>query len=292
MSTRIVVFGAAGQVGTDCVSALQHLGYDVVPLTRAEVDFSDADKVSDAVMEYSPRIVVNACAYTAVDKAEADTVLADQINHLSVASLAKACEQQGALLIHLSTDYVFDGQSSVPYKEDSPVNPLGVYGKTKLAGEQVIAQAMTQYFILRTSWVFGKQGNNFVSTMLRLAATRDQLGVVSDQMGRPSYVMHIVAVIVLLVQRYELHEATPFGIYHCSSRGEVSWYTFAQAIFSVAHKNGVLGQVPTVDAIPSSSYPTPAPRPMYSVLNTSKLEAVLGQPMPSWEQGLADYFSP
>jgi dTDP-4-dehydrorhamnose reductase len=291
MSMRIIIFGAAGQIGTDCTRVLKEHGYEVIPLTRDEVDFSDAQKVSAVVIDYSPAVVVNACAYTAVDKAETDSVLADQINHRSVASLAGACEQEGVLLVHLSTDYVFDGRSSTPYDENAPVNPLGVYGKTKLAGEQAIARVMSQYFILRTSWVFGQHGSNFVSTMLRLAAERDQLSVVSDQRGRPSYAAHLVDVIVLLIQRYESQEIAPFGIYHCSNDGELSWYEFAQAIFANAHERGVLNRLPTVSAIPSSAYPTPAPRPMYSVLNTAKLESVLGRGMPTWQQGLSDYFT-
>lgn len=291
MATRIMVFGAAGQVGTECVATLRHHGFDVLALTRHDVDFVNVDEVFAAVEKYRPLVVVNACAYTGVDKAEEERELADQINHRSVECLANVCEKVGALLIHLSTDYVFDGRSSTPYSEGSPVNPLGVYGETKLAGELAVTESMTRYIILRTSWVFGVHGNNFVKTMLRLAETRDQLSVVSDQCGRPSYVPHIVHVILELIQRYSAEGDVPSGIYHCSSQGELSWYEFARAIFVAAHTQGVLDNLPLVNAIPSTEYPTPAPRPMYSVLSTRKLEALLGRSMPPWQDGLNDFIS-
>jgi dTDP-4-dehydrorhamnose reductase len=288
---RIMLFGARGQVGTDCAKALKAQGYELLALSRQEVDFSDVKQLVHAVESYNPDIVVNACAYTAVDQAEVEIALADQINHISVKALAQACVKVNAFLIHISTDYVFDGVAKEPYIESSLVNPLAVYGRTKLAGERVITNAMSQYIILRTSWVFGKSGNNFVKTMLRLAGERDQLSVVSDQFGRPTYVGHIVTVILSLVERYESGEKFPSGVYHCSSRGEVSWYAFAKAIFDMAHDKGILEVVPNVEAIPSTDYPTPAPRPMYSVLDTTKLEQLLGKEMPSWQDGLTDLLS-
>jgi dTDP-4-dehydrorhamnose reductase len=288
---RILLFGAAGQVGSDCAVALMSKAYDLVAISRADVDFADAEKVADIVVRYRPAVVINACAYTAVDKAEAEPVLAEQVNHLSVASLASACNAVSALLIHLSTDYVFDGRASKPYDESSPVNPLGVYGKTKLLGEQSVIKIARQYIILRTSWVFGKNGNNFVKTMLRLAGEHKELSVVSDQVGRPTYVGHIVDVIVALVERYDRQAVIPCGVYHCSSHGEASWHQFAKRIFDLAYRQGILSQLPVLNAIPSSSYPTPVPRPIYSVLNTKKLEALLGWPMPSWHDGLADFFA-
>lgn len=289
MNERIIVFGAAGQVGADCVVALRQAGYQVDAITRAQLDFSDGDGI-EAVMDSSkPSIVVNACAYTAVDKAEDELSLAEKINHHGVGVLAKACRKHEALLIHLSTDYVFDGRASEPYTELSPVNPLGAYGQTKWRGEEAITQTLEKHVILRTSWVFGEQGNNFVKTMLRLGESREELSVVSDQVGRPTYVGHIVDVILVLIDKYLKSQPVPFGLYHCSSSGVVSWYEFAKAVFSEASRLGVLNNVPQVHAIPSSDYPTPAPRPAFSVLDTSKLEKLLGYPMPEWKQGLLEF---
>ncbi len=287
---RILIFGAAGQLGTDCLNRLQQ-SYECIGLTRAEVDFSDTESVVESVKSYRPNIVVNACAYTAVDKAESDQVVADQVNHLSVLALATACESIGSVLIHVSTDYVFDGRSDIPYVETDPVNPLTVYGQTKQLGEAAIEATLTQYVILRTSWVFGENGNNFVKTMLKVGADRDTLSVVNDQLGRPTYVGHIVDVIVGFVQRYQQQESIDWGIYHCSSSGSVSWYDFARAIFDHAYETGHFDKLVHVDPISSSAYPTPAPRPQYSIMDTAKLENLFDQKMPSWQSGLSAFFS-
>lgn len=287
---RIILMGASGQLGTDCLHALERKPYELLALTRQELDFANENKIFEVIEDFNPDIVINACAYTAVDKAEEDITLANQINHLSVAALARACVTVKAFLIHISTDYVFDGQASLPYNERDEVNPLSIYGQTKLAGEESIREVMSEYVILRTSWVFGLHGNNFVKTMLRLAKGHDQLSVVSDQVGRPTYVMHIVEVILAIIERRD-HNAIPSGVYHCCSQGEVSWCGFAREIFALAHREGVLESIPKVTAIPSSAYPTPAPRPMYSVLDTNKLESYLGQSMPSWNVGLLEFLT-
>jgi dTDP-4-dehydrorhamnose reductase len=286
---KIALFGAAGQVGSDCEKALLSEGYQVLSLTRMDVDFANPEDVAKKVAQLSPDFVVNACAYTAVDKAEDDVALADAVNHQSVMSMAKACADLSIPLLHLSTDYVFDGNGNRPYKEDDTVNPLGVYGETKLAGEHAIQQNMKQYIILRTSWVFGENGNNFVKTMLRLASERDQLSVVDDQFGRPSYAGDIVEVILAFVNRYCDDGNLPWGIYHCSSEGETTWYGFAKAIFEKAEELGVIQQKPELSPIPSSQFPTPAPRPAYSVLSTEKLSSVIGGSLPAWEEGLAKF---
>ncbi len=286
---KIALFGAAGQVGTDCGQALIQAGYDVVPLTRSTVDFAKPDIVHKEVVQIGPDVIVNACAYTAVDKAQEESELADLVNHQSVAAIARACSQLSIPLIHISTDYVFDGTSDTPYKESDPVEALGVYGATKLAGEIAIQHIMSQYVILRTSWVFGEHGHNFVKTMLRVGASREQLRVVDDQYGRPTYVGDIVAAILFFVSQYEKKQSFPWGIYHCSSEGEASWCGFAQAIFDMAFECGVIEKKPQVVAIPTSEYPTPAPRPAYSVLSTEKLTQLMGKPMPHWQQGLTQF---
>lgn len=286
---RIMLFGAMGQLGTECALAFSEKGYQVTAMTREDVDFADPSAVVKSVELSQTDLVVNACAYTAVDKAETETVLSDQVNHLSVAALASVCSSLNIPLIHISTDYVFDGRAHSPYDESSTTNPLTVYGQTKLAGEEAVISLHPKHIILRTSWVFGRHGNNFVKTMLRLASQRDYLRIVSDQVGRPSYVGHIVSVLLEFVDRYRNSSSLPWGVYHCSSQGIVSWYEFAQAIFNSAYQMGIIPSIPTLEAIPSSSYPVPAPRPLYSVLNTKKLEALLGSPLPHWQNGLEHF---
>lgn len=285
-SMKILLFGAAGQVGTECALTLKKANYELVALTRADVDFAMPHRVAAAIELHNPDLVVNACAYTAVDKAEQQQAQADLVNHKSVLAMANACHQRSIPLIHLSTDYVFNGEGAAPYKEDDQVAPLGVYGATKLSGEIAIQNAMTQYIILRTSWVFGEYGNNFVKTMLLLGAERDVLSVVDDQIGRPTYAGDIVTTILFLVDCYKETKALPWGVYHCSSEGVVSWYGFAQAIFSEAVKHQVLTAQPRLSPIPTTAYPTPAPRPAYSVLDTHKLAQLMGAPLPCWQHGL------
>lgn len=288
---KVLLFGAAGQVGSDCLQALSDKGYSVEAVTRQSLDFADAEAVAAKVLSLKPEIVINACAYTAVDKAETEIELADKVNHLSVAALAEACATLAIPLIHLSTDYVFDGTRSSPYREDSSVNPVSVYGKTKLAGERVIQEKSDRYIILRTSWVFGEQGHNFVKTMLRLGKDRDQLKVVNDQLGRPTYVGDIVSCLVHCVAQYEQDKILPWGIYHCCSEGETSWYGFAKAIFAEAKAQGLIAREPEVLAIPSSEFPTPAPRPAYSVLSTEKLDQFMSSPLPHWQVGLKKFIN-
>lgn len=286
---KILLFGAAGQVGTDCARELLNAGYEVLPITRKELDFAQPSQVRKCVLDSQADVIINACAYTAVDRAEEETTLADAVNHLSVAAIAEACRESGRPLIHISTDYVFNGQSTKPYIETDPVSPLGVYGQTKQAGEAAIAAILPEHIILRTSWVFGENGNNFVKTMLRVGAERDQLRVVSDQVGRPTYVGDIVSTIVFFVSAFESDNILPWGIYHCSSDGQVSWYDFACAIFDEAEICGVLNNKPEVMPIPSSDYPTPAPRPAYSVLSTDKLTTLMRSSLPHWQDGLKKF---
>ena len=283
---KIIVFGAAGQVGAECVEVLDRKGYTVFALTRSDVDFAKPDEVSAKILQLEPDFVVNCCAYTAVDKAESERALADLVNHQSVLAMANTCSQYSIPLMHLSTDYVFDGEAAQPCKEEDPVSPLGVYGETKLAGEQAIQGNMDRYIILRTSWVFGEKGNNFVKTMLRVGAERNQLKVVNDQQGRPSYVGDIVSAVLYFIDIYRSDNSLPWGLYHCSSEGVTTWYGFAQCIFEEAVKFGVIDKAPEVLPIPSSEYSTPAPRPAYSVLSTEKLTSFMRAPLPNWQQGL------
>ncbi|MGS2718003.1 dTDP-4-dehydrorhamnose reductase [Eionea flava] len=284
---KVLLIGATGQVGSACHESLAQAGYNVIALSRCELDMTALDKIAGAVAQYDPAIVVNATAYTAVDKAESEADLADTINHLAVKRLAEVCVSRSIPLIHLSTDYVFDGAGSEPYTEDSLVGPQSVYGKTKCLGELAVQSTMSDYLILRTSWVFGFQGNNFVKTMLRLAKERDELAVVADQYGCPTYAGDIADVITIFANRYLLQQPISWGVYHCVCSGRVSWHDFAVSIFNKAHALGVIESMPIVRPIATSDYPTPAKRPKNSTLDNHKLERVLGYPMPSWEIGLS-----
>ena len=283
---KVLLFGAKGQVGADCAQALVDAGHELIASSRDDTDFADSVAVFSKVMEEAPSLVINACAYTAVDKAETESVIANKVNHLSAEALAQACAELSIPLIHLSTDYVFDGSAEQPYKETDSVKPLGVYGSTKLAGEKSVQASLPEHIILRTSWVFGEQGNNFVKTMLRLSGDRDSLNVVNDQFGRPSYVGDIVKVIIFFVDKYAANKILPWGIYHCSNQGALSWFEFAEAVFAEAKQVGVLNKCVLVNAIPSSEFPTTVTRPAYSVLDTQKLEALMGGPLPHWRLGL------
>lgn len=291
-SFKILLFGANGQVGSECLLQFQQQDWLVQALTRNEVDFCHPDAIYEAILNIRPDIVVNACAYTAVDKAETEADIAQAVNADSVAVMAKACAQLGIPTIHISTDYVFSGEATAPYKEGDAVSPLGIYGTTKLLGEQRLSLHNPQHIVLRTSWVFGAHGNNFVKTMLRLAARRDESGyplplsVVADQHGCPTYATDIATVITKLLVQYQSDHTLPWGIYHCTNQGECNWYEFALAIFAQAKTLGVLSDIPEVNAITTAQYPTLAKRPAYSVMSGTKLASLLDSPMPHWRDGL------
>lgn len=287
MVMKVLLFGSNGQVGSACCEQLpkviDHL--ELIRLTRADADFGSPEAVVLAFKKYQPDFVVNACAYTAVDKAETEVELVYTVNSKSVGALAKACAEQGVPLLHISTDYVFSGQASDPYKETDLVEPTGVYGISKLSGEQQVVAAQGPYIILRTSWVFGDKGNNFVKTMLRLATARSELGVVSDQLGCPTYAGDIAKVIAQLISQYVEQGSLPWGLYHCSNSGSCSWFEFANTIFDLAVEYNLLDKKPTLNSITTAQFPTPVQRPAYSVMSCKKLEALIGE-LPHWRKGL------
>ncbi len=283
---KILVFGGKGQLGTHLVNEAKASGLSVTALDRDDADFSNEDSVKQAIVRNQPEIVINCCAYTAVDKAESDINLADAVNHLGVLALAKASNDLSIPVIHVSTDYVYSGESDAPYFESAKTDPLSVYGKTKLKGDLALIKHNPKHIILRTSWVFGEFGNNFVKTMLKLAQSRDELSVVSDQKGKPTYTGDIVTAILKFVEKINSEGSANWGIYHCSSAGETNWHDFAKAIFELALEKEILTNSMTVNPIPTSDYPTPAPRPLYSVLNTDKLETEIGTALPHWRIGL------
>jgi len=288
---RILLFGANGQVGTELRRSLAPLG-DVVATTRGgtlddgspceTADFDAPESLPALIERIAPDVVVNAAAYTAVDRAETDREAAFRANAEAPARIAQACAMRGARLIHYSTDYVFDGRGTRPYREDDPVAPLGVYGASKRAGEVAILAGGASHLILRTAWVYAAHGKNFLRTMLRLAAERDALRVVADQTGTPTS-----AALISDVTAQALAKPEVSGIRHLTATGSTSWHGFAEAIVSGAHARGLLSRVVPVVPITTADYPTPAARPGYSVLDTGRLSADLAIDLPDWTSGLS-----
>ncbi|MBW0146841.1 dTDP-4-dehydrorhamnose reductase [Marinobacter arenosus] len=278
----ILLFGATGQVGTELMRTLLPHG-GVVPLTRNDVDLTDPVAIRHAIDAHAPTIIVNAAAYTAVDKAESEPELALAINRHAVAEMAKAAKSTGALLIHFSTDYVFDGEGDQAYAPDAPAAPQGVYGRTKLEGEQAILKSGCDYLIFRTSWVFASHGHNFVKTMLRLGQEKSQLRVVADQVGAPTSAELISDVTSLAIGSYRAGQLIT-GIYHLTAGGETSWHGFASFVLKHAKELGLsLSLDPDgIEPIPTSEFPTPARRPANSRLSCETLERALNVQMPDW----------
>jgi dTDP-4-dehydrorhamnose reductase len=284
---KLLLLGGNGQVGRELRRSLSPLG-DLVVATRdggeADVvaDFDTLESLAALIAVVAPDVVVNAAAYTAVDKAETDAGAAFRINADAVAAIARACAACGALLVHYSTDYVFDGSATQPYREDHATAPLGVYGESKLAGEQAIRASGARHAILRTAWVYASHGKNFLLTMLRLAGDREELRVVADQIGAPTPAAWIADATAALIRQ----GVVTAGTWHLTAGGETSWHGFAEAIVHEAHRRGLIARKPRVVAIPTSDYPTPARRPAYSVLDTSRLQRDFGIVPPEWRDGL------
>ncbi|MBJ7899911.1 MAG: dTDP-4-dehydrorhamnose reductase [Cyanobacteria bacterium RI_101] len=278
--TKLLLLGAQGQVGQELQQTLAPLG-EVVALDRAQLDLTQEGDLREFLHSQAPAVVVNAAAYTAVDRAEQEPELAEAVNARVPQILAEESQTLGAYLIHISTDYVFDGQKNSPYLETDPTAPLGVYGESKLAGERAILKTGAEALILRTAWVYGVYGQgNFVKTMLRLGKERRQLKVVVDQVGSPTWAKDIASALARLIPQ----RAT--GIYHFTNSGAASWYDFATAIFAEARALGAVLEVKEVLPIPTSAYPTPARRPAYSVLSWEKTAAALGAYPPHWRESL------
>ncbi|MCE9731554.1 dTDP-4-dehydrorhamnose reductase [Pectobacterium sp. IFB5596] len=263
---KILLTGANGQLGR-CFQDRLPIGWEILATDSGELDITDLAHIEQAVKDFQPDAIVNAAAYTAVDKAESEPELAEKINTTGPENLAVVASKQGIRLVHVSTDYVFDGNATEPYNEDSATNPLSVYGKTKLAGEQAVTQAAPEAIIVRTAWVFSEYGNNFVKTMLRLAKERDALSIVADQRGCPTYAGDLALAIISLLEKN-----AKGGIYHYCGDKEVSWYEFTQSIFTIAAHNEKLKRTPTLKPITTVQYPTPAHRPSYSSLACQKIQ--------------------
>lgn len=282
---KVLVTGAKGQVGSELIK-LAPADFTVIGFGSAQLDITDQEQVHAAVASHQPDLIINAAAYTAVDKAECDSDNAYAVNEQAVASLGQAAVQADIPLFHISTDYVFDGESTTPYKETDPVNPQSVYGASKLAGEQVLAATHNKHIILRTSWVFGAEGNNFVKTMLRLGKERDELSVVADQRGCPTSAASIAKILWQLVEKYQQQGSLLWGIYNFTNSPACTWYEFAVEIFKQAKERGLLENTPSIKSITSDDYPTPAKRPAWSVLDCNKIEHLLDKKVALWESEL------
>lgn len=264
-----LITGANGQLGSCMQDLLGSMGEDFLAVDLAQLDITNAEDVNRVLDEYQPDYVVNAAAYTAVDKAEEDIDLARAVNATGPANLASWCGKNDRWLAHVSTDYVFAGDGQIAYKETDEVSPASVYGQTKLEGEQAVSEACSKYITLRTAWVFSEYGNNFVKTMVRLAKDRDELAVVADQFGCPTYAGDIASAIVGILKAIQENQAEP-GLYHYAGDVAVSWWSFAREVHLKAEAMGLIAKAPTLKAITTADYPTPAQRPPFSVLDCSK----------------------
>lgn len=277
----VLVTGASGQLGQSLQSISENYPeMDFIFASSSDLDITDTEKTIAFFRKTKPAYCINTAAYTAVDKAESESEKAFQINVKGSQNLAEACAETNTVLLHVSTDFVFDGEKTTPYTEEDIPNPKGVYGKTKLEGEQVIQAAWPKHYIVRTSWVYSEFGNNFMKTMLRLASERDTLSVVDDQIGTPTYAVDLAEALVAII-RYDFQNDTkPYGVYNFSNEGVCSWYDFAKKIFEV-------NQISiSVNPIPTTAYPTPAQRPKYSVLDKYKIKTTFGITINSWEKTL------
>jgi len=276
----ILLSGAGGQIGFELAKILPAHG-EVSALDRASLDLADPDAIVETVRRLRPNIIVNAAAYTAVDRAETDADRAYAINARAPAVLAEEAKRIGAVMIHYSTDYVFDGSSATPYREDAPAQPLNVYGRSKLEGERAIAAVGGANLILRTSWVYGLRGQNFLLTMRRLARERDEIRIVADQLGVPNWSRELARITARLVGFESSALAERAGLYHLSARGSASWFEFAQAIIGNVAR-------PTLLPITTAEYPMPARRPAYGVLAPDKFESTFGFVLPDWRRLLRE----
>lgn len=291
MPPKILLTGKNGQVGFELQRALAPLG-EVVALGHAECDLSSVQSIRDVVRQAQPQIIVNAAAYTAVDKAETDQSTAYAVNGIAPGILGEEARKLGALVVHYSTDYVFDGSKATAWDENDTPNPQGAYGKSKWQGEQALQESGAHCIILRTSWVFGAHGGNFAKTMLRLAADRETLNVVADQFGAPTSSALIADVSAQIIAQYRTctnASGFPFGLYHLAAGGETQWCEYARTVIDAAQVAGkpIKLKAEGIRAISTADYPLPAPRPANSRLDTRKLQSTFSLMLPNWQTGLA-----
>ena len=277
---KVLVTGGNGQLGHDVASVLQASGVQVIAPPLLELDFTAPASIDAVIAKHRPDWVINCAAYTQVDKAESEADTAFAVNRDAPGQLARAVAGTGGRLLQVSTDFVFDGKASEPYAESSPAQPLSVYGRSKLAGEQAVMEALPNAIILRTAWLYGVNGHNFVKTMLRLAIAGKPLRVVDDQVGSPTWTMDLAKAIAVLL------DTNACGLFHYTNAGQISWHGFASAILAEAAGAGFEIKTREVEPIPTSNYPTPAERPAYSVLDTGRISALPGIQRPAWRDSL------
>ena len=282
----IWVIGNRGMLGSDVSRELKSRGLANIG-TDQEVDITDPAAIREFAKGRDVRWIVNCAAYTAVDRAEEEPEAAFALNSEAVGNIAELAERIGSSLVHISTDYVFNGQGVVPYAEDDPVDPAGVYGRSKAAGERLASERCSRTHIVRTAWLYGPQGNNFVFTMLKLMKERKTLKVVDDQVGSPTYAVHLAQAIVSIIQSPESHR----GIYHFTNEGQTTWFEFAKEIQRIAIEKEMIGDSCALESCNTQEFPTKAARPAYSVLSKEKIKRVFGISIPDWQVGLAEFFS-
>ncbi|MBU5444362.1 dTDP-4-dehydrorhamnose reductase [Paenibacillus sp. MSJ-34] len=274
---KVIVTGAGGQLGTDVAAIFKQNGHDVIDLDRSKLDIANQQACNDIISASQPDVIVHCAAYTAVDAAESEEDQAYLVNAVGSRNIAVAAEKTGAKVCYLSTDYVFDGTSTEPYREYDSTNPQTVYGKSKRAGEQLVQTLCSRYFIVRTSWVYGKNGNNFVKTMLKLGREKPSLQVVHDQIGSPTYTVDLATFLL------ELVATEKYGVYHASNTGNCSWYEFAKAIFEEA------GMETEVRPCTTAEFPRPAPRPKNSVLDHGSIRTNGFEDLRQWRDALKEF---
>ena len=282
----VLITGAAGQLGTELCLRSKARAHDIVAVNHNELDVTNESSINALVAQVKPAVIINAAAYTAVDRAETDSATAFAVNRDGPLYLARACAKADIPLLHISTDYVFDGKKSVPYLETDIPNPQGVYGQSKLEGEIAVASALDKYITLRTAWVFSATGHNFVRTILRLAKERDELSVVADQTGAPTWAGDIAEVLLEIVNRIHQGKAVTWGLYHYTGSPATTWHAFAVAICEQAFALDMLEKKPIIKPISTSEYPTPASRPQNSVLACAHIQKELRIPQADWRIGL------
>jgi dTDP-4-dehydrorhamnose reductase len=283
---KILITGAQGQTGKELVYAAKRRGFDIIAAARTELDITQLKNIKSYFEVHQPDLVINAAAYTAVDKAEEEQDIAYAVNRDGPENLAEACKEKDIPLLHISTDYVFDGANLKAYSETDAISPLGIYGLSKWKGEEAIRQKLPQHIILRVAWVFGAQGNNFVKTMLRLANDRDELNIVADQFGGPSPAKEIAETLISLAETYQKEKMLEWGTYHYCGAERTNWCDFAKEIFSQAKEKDLIDKEIKVNAITTEQYPTQVKRPANSMLDCSKLKNTFDIEMPSWRKAL------
>ena len=282
---KILIAGAQGQLGRELIEQNRLTGYAIVAPSHAHMDITDCDKVKYFIDFHRPTLVINAAAYTHVDNAEIDRSLAFSVNKTGCANLASVCAENGLPLIQISTDYVFDGTKNTPYKETDPISPLGVYGRSKADGEAQIRMLLKEHIILRTSWLYGVYGQNFVKTMLKLAGTQKKIRVVADQYGSPTNAADLAQAIMSIAELFNRHASVDWGTYHYCGRGITTWHAFAETIMKLAQSHGSI-KAAQVEAVNSANYPTQAKRPAFSALNCSRIVKIFKIDLKPWQKSL------